>query len=63
MPKKTPKKGHTSPKTDMTLEKQQFEDVSRNLRLNMMIFHCHVSFWGCTSTIAEILARETFHFQ
>ena len=28
--------------TNMTMEYQPFEDV-----WNMVIFHCHVSFWGC----------------
>ena len=38
-------------KSNMTMEKQPFEDVLLYLLLKMVIFQCHVSFQGGTNII------------
>ena len=36
------------PKTNMTIEKQPFEDLKMYLLSNIVIFYCHASFQGCS---------------
>ena len=40
----------------MTIEKETFEDGSPIQK--WMIFHCHVSFWGCKSFLCQRTGDE-----
>ena len=42
---------HTPPKTNMTMENHHF---LKEIHLQMVVFHCHVSFRGCTFHHSEV---------